>query len=166
MLTPEGNSAADAAAADFRLGPGASLRQVSDNEIVYPANVSTALQDTVAALTRLGRVVKTDEKKQFIEGRVRYGISSVRLRVSMVERDSSHTGIIIQGSSNDIWNAGGRSATNRLIETLTHLRTPGYRVDRLGMHPAALAGILCTVVVIVFFMVSILTRQMAQIFSR
>ena len=36
-----------------------------------------------------------------------------------------------------------RSATKRLIETLTHLKTPGYRPDRLGLHPAALVGLVC-----------------------
>lgn len=38
--------------------------------------------------------------------------------------------------------AGAKNATKRLLETLRNLDNQGYQPDRLGMHPAALVGLL------------------------
>ena len=50
--------------------------------------------------------------------------------------------MLIQASSDDVWGAGAKNATKRLVETLRNLDNPGYQPDRLGMHPAALVGLL------------------------
>jgi hypothetical protein len=163
VLQPEGNVAAEALAAVSRLslertGLGSAIAKVSDNEIIYPGDIAMTLTDVAAALKKLGRITKTDQEKRFVEGKVRYGLQLVGLHISLTERDSLQTGIIIQGYSDDVWNAGGRSATRRLIETLTHLDTPGYRVDRLGFHPAVLFAVVCGFVLVLMFILMFIYR--------
>jgi hypothetical protein len=164
VLIPAGNVAAEAAAAvsslsHDRTGPGSDITKISENEIVYPGDTASTLIDVAAALNKVGRIIKVDQEKLFVEGKVRYGLQSVWLRVSTFERDSLNTGIVIQGSSDDVWNAGGRSATKRFIETLTHLNTPGYRVDRLGLHPAAFVGVVSGFVLVLFFVMIFILPQ-------
>ena len=50
--------------------------------------------------------------------------------------------MLIQASSDDVWGVGAKNATKRLVEALRNLDNPGYQPDRLGMHPAALVGLL------------------------
>ncbi len=161
VLTPAGNVAAEVIAAVSslsrdRTGPGSAITKISENEIVYPGDTASTLNDVAAALNKVGRMTTIDREKLFVEGRVWYGFQRVKLRVSMFERDSLNTGIVVQGSSDDVWNAGGRSATKRLIETLTHLNTPGYRPSRLGIHPAALFGVLCGFIIIMILIFRLL----------
>jgi hypothetical protein len=158
VMRPEGNLAAEAVGALAQLplerpGAGPSFARVSDNEIVYPTDISTTQRDATAALNKLGRVTKTDEDRHFLEGKVWHGLKSVRVRVSLVERDSLQTGVVIQAVSDDAWNAGGRSATKRFIEVLAHLNTPGYKVDRRGVPPGVLFGILVAFVVAIWIVV-------------
>ena len=166
VMSREGSVAAEAVAAVSRLsldrsGPGSAITKVSENEIVYPGDIASTWNDVAAALQKLGRTTKPDQQKRFLEGKVRYGLQSVKLRVSLVERDSLQTGIVVQASSDDIWNAGGRNATKRLIETLTHLNTPGYRVDRLGVHPAALFGLVCGIFILLFLIMNFVLPQVS-----
>ena len=48
--------------------------------------------------------------------RERFGMDfkGYKLRVSMFERDSLNTGIVVQGSSDDVWNAGGQKRDEAL----------------------------------------------------
>ena len=57
--------------------------------------------------------------------------------------------MVVQASSDDVWNAGGKAATKRLVETLLNLDNPGYQPDRLGIHPAALVGVIIGFVVLI-----------------
>jgi len=70
-----------------------------------------------------------------------YGLQSVKVRTSLVERTPGKTNVVIQASSDDVWGVGAKHATKRLVETLRNLDNPGYAPDRLGMHPAALVGV-------------------------
>jgi hypothetical protein len=76
----------------------------------------------------------------------------------MFERDSLNTRIVVQGSSDDVWNDGGRRATKRLVETLAHLKTPGDHADRLGLHPATLFGVACGFVAVLLFVIIFMFR--------
>jgi hypothetical protein len=91
---------------------------------------------------RVGKVKKEDRQQQFVEGRIKYGLQSVKVRASLVEREAGKTNVLIQASSDDVWGAGAKNATKRLVEALRNLDNPGYQPDRLGMHPAALVGLL------------------------
>ena len=118
------------------------VRQTRPNELVVCAPADTALDCVAEAIDKLGTVKQRDSGQHVIEGRIRYGLQSVKVRVSLVERIQGETTVVIQASSDDVWGAGAKNATSRLAEMLLNLDNPGYRPDRLGMHPAALVGIL------------------------
>lgn len=169
VLRPEGNVAAETLGAVSRLSSGVAHRpaveRVSENEIVYSAGIPDTEDATVAAFTKLGRVTKTDRAAHFVEGKIRNGWQTVSLRASLAERDGAHTGIVIQGYSDDVWNSGGRNATKRLIETLTHLHTPGYKADRLGIHPAALAASTGAFLVVVALIMAFVVPPILRFFG-
>ena len=159
VLSPEGNVAAEAVAAvsSFsleRTGPGSAITKVSDNEIVYPGDIASTLNDVAAALKKSVGLLRSIRKSYLLRERFDMDFNRVELRVSLFERDSLNTGIVVQGSSDDVSNTGGRSATKRLIEMLTHLKTPGYRPDRLATSSRALVGIVCGFVLILTFILS------------
>jgi len=129
---------------------GASARQTGTNEIVISASFPLAFQQVSEAIQRLGSVKYQDKDQQFVEARIKHGLQSVKVRASLVERSPGETTVVIQASSDDVWKAGAKSATKRLVETLLNLDNPGYRPDRLGMHPGALIGGLLGFLLVVF----------------
>lgn len=114
--------------------------QVSQNEVVVCCSLGEAFPLVARALQKLGKLQKEDRPGQYVSGVIMYGLQSVKVRVSLVERDPGRTNVVIQASSDDVWGAGAKHATKRLIETLRNLDNPGYAPDRLGIHPAALLG--------------------------
>ena len=115
---------------------------ISSNEVVISSPLAGAFDLVSQAMGRLGKVKKEDRQQQFVEGRIKYGLQSVKVRASLVEREAGKTNVLIQASSDDVWGAGAKNATKRLVEALRNLDNPGYQPDRLGMHPAALVGLL------------------------
>jgi serine/threonine protein kinase len=146
-LEPEGNVAAGGGAAldapaRRQSGSRVEAGQVADNEIVFAADSGTTLGYILSALERLGTVTGKDPEKQSVLGKVRYGLQSVKVRASVAEDEPGRSRVVIQASSDDVWGAGARSATKRLVEVVRNLNTPGYQPDRLGINPAALIGML------------------------
>jgi TIR domain len=81
VLIPAGNVAAEVAAAVSglsrdRTGTGFAITMISENEIVYPRDTASTLNDVAAALSRLGRIITVDQEKLFIEGRSSIWIST------------------------------------------------------------------------------------------
>lgn len=118
------------------------VRTTRPNEVVISAPYDAAFEHVTKAMDKLGTVKSRDTEQQVIEGRIKHGLQSVRIRVSLVQRGQGETTAVIQASSDDIWGAGAKNATNRLVETLLNLDNPGYQPDRLGIHPAAFVGAL------------------------
>ena len=118
------------------------VRQKSPNEVVFLSPFGIAFEHVSRAIGQLGTLKRQDKTQQFVEGRIKYGLQSVKVHVSLIERVEGETTAVIQASSDDIWGAGAKSATKRLVETLVNLDNPGYQPDRLGIHPAALVGLL------------------------
>lgn len=165
ILEPEGSTPAEVASAVETLTRGRTTRFETgntDNELILVTDAATAFASVRSAMERLGRVRKTDEKLRAVEGRVRFGLQSVRVRASIAEEESGRTRVVVQASSDDVWGAGAKSATRRMMELLRNLNTPGYRPDRLGMHPAALVGVLLGFVLV---MLAILSYVMPRVFS-
>jgi hypothetical protein len=116
--------------------------------VVISTSVDAALDCVAEAVNKLGTVKCREPHQQVLEGRIKYGFQSVKVRVSLVERVRGETTAVIQASSDDVWGAGARNATNRLVEMLLNLDNPGYQADRLGIHPAALIGVLIGFVIL------------------
>ena len=134
--------------------------QISPNEVVVSCPLGAAFAHVSGAIGRMGKVKQDDRSKQFIDGRIKYGLQSVKVRASLVEREQGKTHVVIQASSDDVWGAGAKNATERLVETLRNLDNPGYEPDRLGMHPAALVGLL---IGFVFLLLLIMKHVLPQI---
>lgn len=132
------------------------VRRISDTEIVVFAARAVAFEHAVEALERLGTVKHRDPGNTFFDGKMRYGLQSVALRVSLVEREIGQTTVVIQGSSDDVRGVGGKSATSRLIQMIENLDNPGFKVDRLGMNPVALAGALIGFVLILMLILMLI----------
>lgn len=118
------------------------VQQLSPNELVITCPFNEAFSLVANALRRIGKVHQEEPHRNYVAGRVMYGLQSVKVRISMVERVAGRTDVVIQASSDDVWGAGAKHATKRLVETLRNLDNPGYEPDRLGIHPAALVGAL------------------------
>lgn len=158
ILEPEGSIPAEVALAVQALARGQRTKfetvRSADNELILATDTGTAFASIRSAMERLGRVRTTDEKRQSVDGRVRFGLQSVLVRVSLAEEEPGRTRAVIQASSDDIWGAGAKSATRRMVEVLRNLDTPGYQPDRLGTHPAALAGALIGFVIVLVVVLS------------
>ncbi len=127
---------------DTNMTTAPNVDVISSNEVVISSPLAGAFDLVSQAMGRLGKVKKEDRQQQFVEGRIKYGLQSVKVRASLVERDAGKTNVLIQASSDDVWGVGAKNATKRLVEALRNLDNPGYQPDRLGMHPAALVGLL------------------------
>lgn len=117
------------------------VRRISDNEVVIEAPRTVAFEHVAEALEKLGTVKQRDPNQTFIDGRIKFGLQSVAMRVSVVERDPGQTTVVIQGSSDDVWGMGAKNASKRLVQMLENLDNPGFKADRLGIHPLALVGL-------------------------
>ena len=125
------------------------VRRISDSEVVIEAPRSVAFGHVAEAIQKLGTVKQRDSNHTFIDGRIRFGFQSVAMRVSLVERDPGQTTVVMQGSSDDVWGMGAKNASKRLVQTLENLDNPGFKPDRLGIHPLALVGVVVGLVLIV-----------------
>src|SRR5262249_13563920 len=128
---------------------GPQVRQTRDNEVVIGATAEAAHEMEADAENSLGTVKRRDRQRQSIDGRGKFGLQFVKVRASLVGRQQGEATVVIQASSDDIWAAGAKNATKRLVEMLLNLDNPGYQPDRLGMHPAALVGIMIGFVILV-----------------
>lgn len=123
------------------------------NEVTIEADAETAEECVAEAIKMLGRVTQR-EPGRAVQGRVKYGLQSVKVRVSLVERRRGETNVVIQASGDDVWGTAARSATERLVEMLLNLDNAGYRPDRLGVSPGALVGMLILFVILVLLAVN------------
>jgi len=117
------------------------VRRISDTEVVIEAPRTVAFEHVAEAIQKLGTLKQRDPNETFIDGRIRYGLQSVAMRVSLVERDSGQTTVVMQDSSQDALGMGAKNASKRLVQMLENLDNPGFKPDRLGVHPLALVGV-------------------------
>lgn len=65
--------------------------------------LDAALAEALGLFGRFGIVKQHDRRQQFIEGRIMFGLQSVKVRLSLVERETGRTTILIQVSLDDVW---------------------------------------------------------------
>jgi hypothetical protein len=116
---------------------------------VIEAQRTVAFEHVAEALEKLGTVKQRDPDKNFIEGRIMWGFQSTSMRISLVERDPGQTAVVLQGSSTDAFGMGVRNASKRLVQMLENLDNPGFKVDRLGIHPVVLVLAVIAILLIV-----------------
>jgi len=138
--------------------------QISPNEaeILYP--IKTAYDIVLHSLSLIGRVKNENRLKNMIEGRVRYGLQSVVIKVSFEEIDDEKTKIFIQGNSDDHMNVGGESAVQRLMDTIINYNNPDFKPDRSGTSTIVVVGWLILFVLLLFLMDN-LHSKLSEFFS-
>ena len=130
------------------------VQRKSDSEVIIFAPRREAFEFVSAAMSKVGSVKKRDPEQNYIDGRIRYGLNPVKVRVSLVEREPRQTTIVVQGSSAEVWGVAAKNAAKRLIQMLENLDNPGFKADRLGINPIALTVIVIVFVVVVFVIVA------------
>jgi hypothetical protein len=127
----------------------------SNGDLVSISNIDAVKPLLEKCLQRLGRLKESNP--DFISGWIRYGFQKVKIRISWkTEGDTVH--IVIQSSSDDVWNGGGKNAKRRLSELIVNHSNNGFYVDRLGMRPSVLFGISCLFILIVGLLLSVFSK--------
>lgn len=130
------------------------------NEITFPSSLPATMGRVADAIKRLGSVTEQNQLQQYVTGRIKFGLQSVKVRVSVVPAGPGQCRVVLQGSSDDVWGAGAKSATRRLMEMLRNLDNPGYQPDRLGMHPLALAGVIVGFVILMIIIMGLISKYL------
>ncbi len=126
------------------------------NEIIFPSSLPVTMGRVAEAINRLGSVTEQNQSQQYVTGRIKFGLQSVKVRVSVVPAGPNQCRVVLQGSSDDVWGAGAKNATRRLMEMLRNLDNPGYKPDRLGIHPLALVGLIIGFVILVIIIMQVI----------
>jgi hypothetical protein len=90
----------------------------SNRSIQYRRSFDDTMSDLARAFGSVGKVLDSSETTGTISGRVRYGLQTVRLRVSVFEETPERSRIEIQGFGDDIWGGGARKGADKLIQAL------------------------------------------------
>lgn len=114
-------------------------------ELFLPLPIPQAAHQAQRALAALGQI--QEATPHYLAGTVAYGFQRVSVRISWAEAPQG-TRLILQGSSDDMWGAGAKNALSRLEATIRNIDVPGYQIDRRGIHPAALAGMVALVLLL------------------
>jgi hypothetical protein len=90
----------------------------SGRTVQYPKSAIMALADLERAFSSIGKVVEISKLTMSVTGKTRYGLQSVKLRVSVLDQGDNKSLIQIQGFGDDIWGGGARKGTDKLIRAL------------------------------------------------
>lgn len=101
----------------------------SNREFQYPKPAEAALDDVMRAFTVIGKVVDVSNLTKTITGKVRYGLQSVKLRVSVVDQGEGQSVVRVQAFGDDIWGGGARKGTDKLVRALESGDRPPGALD-------------------------------------
>jgi hypothetical protein len=90
----------------------------SGRSIQYPKPADAAIADLERAFAAIGKVVEVSRVTSTITGKTRFGLQSVKLRVSVIDQGAGRSVIQIQGFGDDVWGGSARKGTNKLIRAL------------------------------------------------
>ncbi len=92
----------------------------SSRELFVEDNIKKVLAILEKAINKVGSVIESNKKTYTLIAQTRYGLQTVKIRISLVPKD---TGTIINfnGASDDIWGAGARKGIDKIINELNTL---------------------------------------------
>lgn len=99
-------------------GYGQRVVGESQREIEYPAPVGDAMDDVESALGSVGRLLESSRTLNTAVGKTRYGLQSVKLRISVVDTGRGTSLIKIGAFGDDVWGGGARKGTDKLLKAL------------------------------------------------
>jgi hypothetical protein len=93
----------------------------SGRTVQYPKSELETFADVERAFSSIGKVAEVSKLTLSLTGRTRYGLQSVKLRVSVLWQGEGRSLIQIQGFGDDVWGGGARKGTDKLIRALEAL---------------------------------------------
>jgi hypothetical protein len=94
----------------------------SSRTFQYGKDRGAALADLQQAFAKVGSMVELNESTSTVVGRTRYGLQSVKLRVSVMDGPAEGTSVVtINGFGDDIWGGGARKGADKLVRALEAL---------------------------------------------
>lgn len=121
----------------------------------YAKPAPQTFSDAQRAISAIGKVTSSNIGDYTINGKVRYGLQSVKLRVT-IHPNGATSKVIAEAESDDLWNAGGKSVVNRFLEALDRSNDPTYAPDRQGVSTAKLIGMIALFLVIFLILYSLI----------
>ena len=100
----------------------------------YTKPVAEAFSDAQKALSAIGRVTNSDPIRHTLQGKTRYGLQGVKLQITITHSDAGST-VCASANSDDVWDAGGKSAVKRFHDALKSVDDPTYSPRKNGLTP-------------------------------
>jgi hypothetical protein len=93
----------------------------SERSIQYGKSAMETLAELHSAFDTIGKALQVSKTTLSITGRTRYGLQSVKLRVSVLSQGEHKSLVQIQGFGDDMWGGGARKGTDKLLQALDKL---------------------------------------------
>lgn len=91
----------------------------ANRRVQYDVERAEAVAAVETAFGSIGKVLEVQPGTGTVIGRARYGLQSVKLRVSVLDGPRPGTSVLeITGASDDLWGAAARKGTEKLIAAL------------------------------------------------
>lgn len=124
----------------------------------YAKPAPQAFSAAQKAVSAIGKVTSSNIGDYTINGKVRYGLQSVKLRVT-IRPNGATSNVVAEAESDDLWNAGGKSVVNRFLEALDRSNDPKYVPDRQGMSTGKLIVMIALFLMILVILFSFITNR-------
>jgi len=135
----------------------------STQDATYNKPVNEAFADVQEALSIIGEVKNADKVALTVEGTSRYGFQSVKLKVKITPQGDI-SALSISGFSDDVWAAGAKNCTKRLLEALNNLGNLDYKPSRTGMKPITMALTLTSFIAVLLVVMIVLANLPKWVF--
>src|SRR5262249_51873609 len=88
--------------------------------------------DLRKSLRLVGSVTRVEAQRLLVQGRIRYGFGTVRIK-ALVRPSDERSIITVIALRGGLWSAPAKNCIGRLFETLSNLDTGGYVPSRAGV---------------------------------
>ena len=89
----------------------------SSREVFLSMPVEKAFTLAVRAAERCGKVLDQQPATSSLTLRTRYGLQSVKLRISLLPKEGG-TALQIAGAGDDVWGGGARKGSDKFVQAL------------------------------------------------
>jgi len=95
---------------------------VTQRRLEVAASPDVAFERLQRAFATIGKVEETNLGTRSLNGKARYGMNPVRLRISVLSGPSADTAVLdIQGRGQDVWGVASRKVIDRLAAALASI---------------------------------------------
>lgn len=117
---------------------GATVRKIE-----IDMDSSETFEEFLTVLVKLGKVKKVERNDLRIEGKMKFGLQSVPIKIRISETSNKMSVVEILAWSDDLWSYAAKDCISRLLNLLGNPTRELEQKDLLGMKPIYL-GLLAT----------------------